>query len=223
MTLAQTFNASVAEAAFIADITDRDVNRVVDEAILPEALFAQGLPRARRFPALACALASFYFQEEDLLTKSARQRVIESFVYRSIKLANFEKLLYLNVSIGSFDWEVTLDNLKIELATYATQAKQRLESVLEAESMVISNTEIMAGEPVFMGTRVPVRTIAAWVDSGIPAEEIQRAYPSVTSDMLRIAPIYVKTNPRRGRPPNFGEANKNWTLKKTTRVKLASS
>jgi uncharacterized protein (DUF433 family) len=217
--LVQKFEASVPEAAFIADISDRDVNRVIDEAILPEELFAN-VPRARRFPALACALASFYFQEEDLLTKRARQRVISSLIYQLREHEDFSRLLDLNLAINAPDWEVTLDNLKVELANYATQVKQRIESVIEAESMVTTDPEILAGEPVFNGTRIPVRTIAAWMDEGVDGQTIQQAYPSVTDDMLRIAPIYVRTNPRRGRPPQFGDVNRNWTLKKTTRVTL---
>ena len=57
----------------------------------------------------------------------------------------------------------------------------------EAESMVRSNQDVLAGEPVFNGTRVPVRTIAAWLEADIPSEKIKESYPSVSDTMLRLA------------------------------------
>ena len=212
------FEASVAEAAYIADISDRDVNRVVDEAILPLELFAA--TRGRRFPALACVLASFYFREEEHLTKRARQHVIWSFMDRCSKLDNYAKFLSLSMTIKKSEWEIDMDTLKVKLADYASGAQQRIRAVIAAESMVTTDMDVLAGEPVFKGTRIPVRTISAWMDADVSSEKIRDAYPAVTDDMLRITPIYVVTNPRRGRPPKFGELNTEWNLKSTSRVKL---
>src|SRR5690606_16720919 len=53
-----------AEAAFIAGITDRDINRAVDEHILPDSLIS--LDNGRRFARLGAALAGFYFGSDDV-------------------------------------------------------------------------------------------------------------------------------------------------------------
>jgi uncharacterized protein (DUF433 family) len=213
----QNFEASVAAAAFIADIPERDVNRIIDEGILPKDLLGDPKTKgARRFPGLACVFASFYFHET-YLTKEGKQRVITSFV-DGFKKHDFQNYLWLKTPVKINDWEVVLNNLKVELGMYATQAQQRLEMVMRAESMVIEDREILNGEPVFKGTRVPVRTIAAWIEKGIDARMIQESYPSVTDDMLKLAPVFVRTNPRRGRPPKFGDLNPDWKLLKATRV-----
>jgi uncharacterized protein (DUF433 family) len=217
--LGREFQPSVAETAFIAGISDRDANRVIDEGLLPEELFIKEA-RGRRFRALGCALASFYFQEEQWLTKKGRELVIWSFVTKWRRHEAFAKVLDLDLTVNTVDWVVTINSLNVELAQYVAQAKQRIESVVEAGSMVTTDPEILAGEAVFKGTRVPVRTIAAWVEEGIDNKVIQEAYPSVTDDMIRVAPIYAKTNPRRGRPRRFEDLNKDWALKATARVKL---
>ncbi len=218
MSIAVDFEASVAEAAYIANISTRDVNRVVDEDILPQGLLV--IKESRKFNALACALASFYFKEEEQLTKSARQRVIFSFTDRCKGFDNYSNFLSLTVPIRNTEWEVDLKTFKVELGEYASQVKQRMDILVEVESMISSNQDILAGEPVFKGTRVPVRTIAAWLQAGIPSDIIKESYPSVTDQMLRLAPIYVETNPRRGRPAKFEEINPDWKLKSSSTVEL---
>ena len=67
--------------------------------------------------------------------------------------------------------------------------------------MVHSDPAIMAGAPVFRGTRVPVYLIADMIEHGTPIAEILEGYPSLTREMVGYAGIYATTHPRRGRPP----------------------
>jgi len=68
-------------------------------------------------------------------------------------------------------------------------------------TLVQSDPEIMAGAPVFRGTRVPVYLIADMIEQGTPIDEILDGYPSLTREMVEYAGIYATTHPRRGRPP----------------------
>jgi len=68
-------------------------------------------------------------------------------------------------------------------------------------TLVQSDPEIMAGAPVFRGTRVPVYLIADIIEQGTPIDEILDGYPSLTREMVEYAGIYARTHPRRGRPP----------------------
>jgi uncharacterized protein (DUF433 family) len=58
----------------------------------------------------------------------------------------------------------------------------------------------MGGEPVFRGTRVPVHLITTLVEEGSMQTEILKAYPRLTSEMIRLAPVYAQAYPLRGRP-----------------------
>ena len=71
----------------------------------------------------------------------------------------------------------------------------------ETSPMVCSDPDIMAGTPVFRGTRIPVQLIADILEQGTPAEEILQGYPALSRELLEYAAIYANTHPRRGRPP----------------------
>ena len=77
----------------------------------------------------------------------------------------------------------------------------RLQNLEKAGDMVQSDPEIMAGTPVFRGTRVPVYLVADMIEQGTRIEEILEGYPSLTREMVEYAGIYATTHPRRGRPP----------------------
>ena len=70
----------------------------------------------------------------------------------------------------------------------------------QARQLVVSDPEIMGGDPVFRGTRVPVHMIADVLALGEPEEVMLESYPSITLEMLRLAPVYASAYPLKGRP-----------------------
>jgi len=65
----------------------------------------------------------------------------------------------------------------------------------KAHSMVVSDPEIMGGTPVVRGTRIPVRLIAEMRRYGTSVDEILAGYPSLDSEMVRLAEIYAEAHP----------------------------
>jgi uncharacterized protein (DUF433 family) len=51
-----------------------------------------------------------------------------------------------------------------------------------ARQLVHSHPEIVSGEPVFVGTRVPARTLVEWLTGGHTLDEFLENFPSVTHD-----------------------------------------
>jgi uncharacterized protein (DUF433 family) len=49
-------------------------------------------------------------------------------------------------------------------------------------SVVHSHPEIVSGEPVFVGTRVPVRNLLDWIEGGHPLDEFLDNFPTVTRE-----------------------------------------
>lgn len=45
-----------------------------------------------------------------------------------------------------------------------------------------SDSEIMGGTPVFVGTRVPVQTLMDYLEAGDPLDEFLEDFPSVSRD-----------------------------------------
>ena len=66
--------------------------------------------------------------------------------------------------------------------------------------VIVQDPQILGGEPVFKGTRVPVYDVAASAASGLSVAEIRKDYPSLSEDKIELAILYAKSTPPRGRP-----------------------
>jgi uncharacterized protein (DUF433 family) len=213
--------SSATEAAFIANIDERDIHRLVDEELLPRPLL-EAAKAARRFDALVCVLGSFYFHESAVLTKDARKHVMGELAER---IGDF--LVNLgdkrSASVSTLDWSVSInDVICVNVRGFAEETAHRAAVLAGAEALVNSDEAIMGGEPVFVGTRVPVRTIAAWIASGESKKAIRESFPAVTDEMVEAAPLWAKTHPQRGRPKSFGDLNPEWKTVSSKRVKLGA-
>lgn len=67
--------------------------------------------------------------------------------------------------------------------------------------MIQVDSDIMAGTPVFRGTRIPVYLVADMIEQGTSIEVILEGYPSLTREMVQYAGVYTTTHPRPGQPP----------------------
>jgi uncharacterized protein (DUF433 family) len=52
-----------------------------------------------------------------------------------------------------------------------------------AEAAVHSDTGIMGGTPVFVGTRVPFQTLLDYLEAGDPLSEFLEDFPTVSRDL----------------------------------------
>lgn len=50
--------------------------------------------------------------------------------------------------------------------------------------VVHSHPEIVSGEPVFIGTRVPARNLLEWIEGGHTIDEFLENFPSVTREQV---------------------------------------
>ena len=181
------------EAAVVARVSLRDVNRVIDERILPETLVS--VENGRFVLGAACTLIAFYFESAKRLTSEERLFAIRSAEprLRRWNRAATEAML-------KADWTVRHDFLTIDLLPFFERSVARLERLDAAREVVTISDDIMGGTPVISGTRVPVHDVAAAFAAGVPAKEILEDYPSLTEDRLELAALYAEANPLRGRP-----------------------
>lgn len=52
----------------------------------------------------------------------------------------------------------------------------------ERESVITQDPDILSGEPVFRGTRVPFRTLLDYLEAGDTLDEFLRQFPGVTRE-----------------------------------------
>ncbi len=178
---------SATEAAIAAGVSVADVNRMIDREILPAELFSNA--HARVFRKEACVLISFYFKTADSLTSAARLRTIRN------SFAHWQDWSEWR------SWKAEeSSSVFVSFLPFLNEVETRVNQILEARNMVVSDPEILRGTPVVRGTRIPVYDVGELMNSGTPVSEMKELYPRMTEEQLSLAQIYVKAHPRRGRP-----------------------
>jgi uncharacterized protein (DUF433 family) len=89
--------------------------------------------------------------------------------------------------------------VKVDLREARREVETSLRQLRRATSLVTTDPEVMGGDPVFKGTRIPVHLIARLLEEESTAPEIHSAYPRLTKEMIRLAPVYANAYPQRGR------------------------
>jgi len=219
---------SATELAFIAGVSDREVNRLVDERILPDFLFKT--ENGRRFALSAAALALFYFESGDILTANTRKSVIREMAGRikdspdvvlsivgSNVVAEIEckapaeprpsQWVWRNIDLH-VDWRFT----KIDMEPFFVAVCQRATDAARASQTIVSDPEILGGEPVFAGTRVPIDTVLESLGEGMSLESLQAEWPFLSEATIDDARLYMKLYPRRGRPRGPGGEAGGWKM-----------
>lgn len=173
---------SIAEAAALTEMDVKAVNKAIENGVV-EPTGRTSTSRGRMLPLdeLVC------LQLENDLADSLRLPVRRAVIREAARRPKARDL-----PAG--------DSVVVRLAASRKRVADRIKRLKRARQMVVSDPEIMGGEPVFAGTRIPVYLIAGLVEQGTPIADILEGYPALTPDRVALAAIYAKATPRRGRP-----------------------
>lgn len=210
-----------AEAAFIAGLTDRQMNRVVDEHLVPEPLFEQR-GNSRLFTRLGAAFAKFYFATEDLLLAGARRQVLDELSARVDRLQAKDQVLTLT-QLDSMSWKVERKYVEVDVLPFLQEAFYRAKEVDQADALVTTDPAVMGGVPVFAGTRVPVGIVLGSLAADVHLDRLKASYPFLTEAHIQSAKVYEAVHPRRGRPPRIADVNPELSRRVTRVVKRTAS
>jgi uncharacterized protein (DUF433 family) len=208
-TAAKMLKAS--EAAVVARVSLRDVNRVIDEHILPEGFVS--LENGRRVFDAACYLISFYFESAGRLTSEERLLTIKAAGHRLERLREEGWPALLEE-----DWTIRDGFLAIDLLPFVKATGERLADLAAARENVSVSQDILGGTAVISGTRVPVYDVAASLKAGHTMEQVLQTWPSLDAEKVRLAAIYTEANPLRGRPRVSGSLPEGATIVTDRRV-----
>lgn len=185
------------EAAIVAGVTVRDINRVIDEKILPEGFTT--VEDGRRIQLAACPLVGFYFRAARALTAEERLLLIHRFSERITS----DMAGHPFAGWRQADWTLRDGFLTVNLSDFVAEADDRAARLAAAREMVVEDSAILGGTPVIRATRIPVYDVIASVAAGLPRERILAAYPGLDETMVDLAVLYAEANPVRGRPRRF--------------------
>ncbi len=209
-----------AEAAFIAGLSDRHMNRLVDERILPDVLFRG--EDGRSFARLGAALASFYFATEDMFVAQFRQKVLRDLTTRIEAMPDKDHFFSLTCLPWNADWHVDAPHVtRVDIVEFVQAALERTLQIEQAHALVATDPEVMGGQAVFTGTRLPIDNILSSLDQGVEFPQIQMSYPFLTAMHIQSARVYRRVHPKNGCPVKLSEANPHWKVRSRSLVRPA--
>ena len=172
-----------AEAAVLTRLSLKAVNNAIDKRTIP-AVAGRRAGHATRLLDLRA-----------LMSLTLERRLADRFV------PELRREVYDAMATAPRN-RVSLDGgfLTIDLREPRRELATSLRALRRARDAAVSDPDIMGGAPVFRGTRVPVHLIATLLGQGSTEMDLLEAYPRMTTEMVRLAPIYAAAYPLRGRP-----------------------
>jgi len=171
------------EAAVLTGLPLKAVNNAIDKKTVSAVAGEDAGRPTRLLDARALVSLSLERRLADRIAPELRRKVFDALAESSRDVVSLEGGL-----------------LKIDLREPRRELATSLRELRRVRRLVITDPEIMSGDPVFRGTRVPVHLIAELVAQGATEAELLGGYPRLTSEMIRLAPVYAAAYPLRGRP-----------------------
>ncbi|UXH79267.1 DUF433 domain-containing protein [Roseateles amylovorans] len=209
-----------AEAAYIGGVSAAQMNRLVDEELVPSSLFRKE-NGARTVARLMAAYANFFFATDAVLLAAARKQVLADVTARLEQSQVRDQLFALQfVSDAAIDWTVATPGrgVVIDIWGYVCEAASRAREVDNAGKLILEDPEVMGGVPCFAGTRVPIEHVLASIQAAIDPLRLQLAYPFLTPAHIEAAQIFYDAHPRRGRPRRLNDIHPAEPLKRGQRM-----
>jgi len=169
-----------AEAAVLTGLPLKAVNNAIDKKTVSAVASEEG---GRLIDARALVSLSIERRLSDRIAPELRRQVFDALAEAPRNVVSLEGGL-----------------VKIDLREPRRELATSLRELRRAKRLVVSDPEIIGGDPVFRGTRVPVHVVAELVAKGSTQAELLEGYPRLTAEMIRLAPIYAAAYPLRGRP-----------------------
>lgn len=170
------------EAAVLTRLSVKAVNNAIDRRTVPTVAGNRGGYATRLLDLRAVMTLALERRLADRMVPDARREVFEAAAAAPRNRVSLEGGL-----------------LTIDLREPRRELARALRTLRRAREAVISDPDIMGGDPVFQGTRVPVHGIAAQLEQGQPEAALLHDHPRLTAEMVRLAPIYAAAYPLRGR------------------------
>jgi uncharacterized protein (DUF433 family) len=200
---------TVAEAAVLAGVDTRAVNDAIDRHVLPGSLVRTD--GGRRVAPEGCVVVSFYKDTEGSLTADLRAEVIRRISGLLVEKAGGSALLTWSARVARLmEKPLSVSGLSgfitVDLDPFVRKVGAAAAELEEASAMVTEDAGVLDGIPCIRDTRIPVHDVAASVRAPIPMADILEAYPDLTEREVRLAEVYARANPPRGRPRRVAEA-----------------
>lgn len=189
-----THGFSLKEAAVLADVSEHSIRKALEAGTLtPLVTYVGRVPR-------------YCFRGRDLLYLS----LVHEF---PIALSPADKLDLWRLfdrhssEAGAWRWDdheliASHGDVCLRLDTEPLRARlaQRLRRFRHGRRRIVRDPEIVAGEPVFEGTRIPLAQVVGLIRKGVALDEIRADYPTLSESDLDYACLVARMKANPGRP-----------------------
>lgn len=190
--MAVTF--SLREAAAIADVPERAIRKAIEAKTIRPQIIRAGRARRYRFRArdlLFLKLLADFPLALGLEDKQALREIVEMRRQSSGRWHRADR----EVTVGS--GEVVL---RVQVQDLRETLARRLKTFQRGRRRVVARSDVLGGEPVFEGTRIPLAHIAGLFAKNVPIDEVAEDYPSLGPEDLEFAALVARMKPGPGRP-----------------------
>src|ERR1700722_8279032 len=155
------------EAAVLTRLSVKAVNNAIDKKTVPAVAGSREGHSTRLLDMRALVSLTLERRLADRFVPEARREVFDALARAPGNTVSLQ---------GGF--------LKIDLREPRRELATSIRELRRARQLVISDPEIMGGEPVFRGTRIQVHMIAEHLAKGSTEAALLEDYPRVTAEML---------------------------------------
>jgi uncharacterized protein (DUF433 family) len=171
---------TVPEAAYVAGVTEKIVNREIDARIMR----VLGRSHHRAVSGLDVLYLGATRGVREDMSPQLRKRLHEAITTAVKEARKIAKL----------------DMFELPIAALEKEMRQQFDALERMKrGLIESRAGVRAGEPVVKGTRIPARQIADLARQGAKGEELQHEF-DLTKEQIEAAIIFDRVTPKRGRP-----------------------
>src|SRR6266446_4834358 len=151
------------EASVLTGLSLKAVNNAIDKKTVAAVAGEEG---GRLLDARALVSLTLERRLADRVAPELRRQVFDALAEASRNVVSLEGGL-----------------VKIDLREPRRELAASLRELRRARRLVVTDPDIMGGDPIFRGTRVPVHMIAELLAKGSTPDELLEGYPRLTTDM----------------------------------------
>lgn len=186
---------SVSEAAAIAEVSPETVRTALEKrSVAPSS--KRKINKAVRYQfsvgdvLLVKVLVEFPFA----LSKEDKQSLAKILSRGSRRAARWSRdgtdLVYRSGDMQVF----------VECKAFRQKVARNLSTFRWGKRRIVSDPDVLGGEPVFRGTRIPLQHVAALYRKDVPEKKIAQDFPLLSSRDLAYARLFSRLSERPGRP-----------------------
>jgi uncharacterized protein (DUF433 family) len=186
---------SVSEAAAIAEVSPETIRTALEKkSVAPSSKRKTGKAVRYQFSVGDVLLVKLLVEFPFALSKDDK-RSLAKILARGDRTAAHWSREGADLVYRSGDIQVS-----VECKAFRQKVARNLSAFRWGRRRVVSTPDVMGGEPVFRGTRIPLQHVASLFRKRVPEKEIAEDFPALSSRDLAYARLFSRLGGRPGRP-----------------------